>query len=202
MKNKNTKKRLPWNKGQLVGDKLPFSYEEVRSIKEKLREKNDLKGFVLFAVAIDSSLRSGDLLSLKGKDMRSKNGMIKQEVVIFMEKTGKKITFSLFKETRDYLLKYMIKCQIEDNDFLFKGRFTGTHLSKDTFRRFIKSCAELIGLNPEHYSGHSTRRTRVIHLALKGMADTLIAELIGVRVETVRYYIRRVALQMSKKFPM
>lgn len=196
------RKVIPWNKGQLVGDKLPFSYPEVREIKDGLKEANDTKGFVLYSIAIDSSLRSGDLLNLKGEKVRSKNGMIRQEVTLYMEKTGKKITFALFEETRTALLEYMTQQNIGDDDYLFAGRWQDKPMSKRTFRRFVKRCAKMIGLNPEHYSGHSTRRTRVIYLSLNKVADTHIAELLGVRVETVRHYIKRVSLQISKSFPM
>ncbi len=196
------KKLVPWNKGKLVGDKLPFSYQEVREVKNSLRKSSDLKGLVLYSIAIDSSLRSGDLLNLKGKTVQSPSGMIRQEVTIFMEKTGKRITFALFEETRAALVEYLQERQIGEEDYLFTGRWTDKPMSKRTFRRFVKRCAQMIGLNPEHYSGHSTRRTRVIHLAINQVADTHIAELLGVRVETVRHYIRRVSLQISKGFPM
>lgn len=196
------KKRKAWNKGKLVGDKFPFTQVEVKKIKTKLKKKGDIKGLVLFSIAIDSSLRTGDLLRLRASDVCSKNGIIKQEVIIQMEKTKKRVNFVLFKKTRHHLLDFMRENEIKDNDFLFAGRWQNRPMSKGSFRKFVKNCAEMIGLNPEHYSGHSTRRSRVIHLALKGMTDTFIAELIGVRVETVRHYIRRVALQMSKEFPM
>ncbi len=194
--------RIPWNKGKIVGDKLPFTQGEVHAVKAGLRKLNDVRGLAFFSLAVDSSLRQGDFIKLKGLDVRAPNGMIYQEATIQMEKTKKRVTFVIFDDTREFLLEYMAASHIKDEDYLFPGRFAGRPICKATFRRFVKRCAEMIGLNPFHYSGHSTRRTRLFFLIREKVQDVIIAELLGVSVKTIQHYARRSALQISKEHPM
>ncbi len=194
--------KIPWNKGKIVGDKLPFIQPEVHSIKAGLKQENDVRGLATYSLAVDSSLRQGDLLSLHGKDVRASNGLMYQEASILMEKTKKRVTFVIFDDTREFLLEYMNVYNIGYEDFLFPGKFEDRPICKATYRRFIKRCATMIGLNPEHYSGHSTRRTRLFFLIENQVQDVIIAELLGISVKTVQHYTRRVALQISKKYPM
>lgn len=63
--------RLPWNKGKLMGQKLPLSMQEIWSIRMRLQNIGNLRDLALFNLAIDRKLRACDLLSLRVSDVAS-----------------------------------------------------------------------------------------------------------------------------------
>jgi hypothetical protein len=50
-------KRTPWNKGKLVGQKSPFTLQEIWSIRMRLQTIGNRRDLALFNLAIDSKLR-------------------------------------------------------------------------------------------------------------------------------------------------
>ena len=55
---------IPWNKGKLIGQKLPLKLGEVWAIRIRLQLKKDTRELALFNLARDSNLRSCDLVKL------------------------------------------------------------------------------------------------------------------------------------------
>jgi len=62
-------KRTPWNKGKLVGQKLPLKLKEIWAIRVRLQLTSSIRDLALFNLAIDSKLRGCDLLNLRVKDI-------------------------------------------------------------------------------------------------------------------------------------
>ena len=58
----------PWNKGKLIGQKLPLTMQEIWSVRMQLQATGNLRDLALFNLAIDSKLRGCDLVSLKVED--------------------------------------------------------------------------------------------------------------------------------------
>ena len=56
--------RTPWNKGKLIGQKPPLKLKEVWAIRIHLQIANRIRDLALFNLAIDSKLRSCDLVKL------------------------------------------------------------------------------------------------------------------------------------------
>jgi len=54
-------KTSAWNKGRLVGQKLPLRIQDVWAIRVRLQVTNNLREIALFDLALDSKLRSCDL---------------------------------------------------------------------------------------------------------------------------------------------
>jgi hypothetical protein len=54
---------VPWNKGKLVGQKAPLKQREIWAIRIRLQLQQDARELALFNLAIDSKLRSCDLVS-------------------------------------------------------------------------------------------------------------------------------------------
>jgi len=50
-------KRMPWNKGKLIGAKPPLRPKHVWSIRTKLQIERQVRDLALFNLAIDSKLR-------------------------------------------------------------------------------------------------------------------------------------------------
>ena len=57
--------RTPWNKGKLIGQKLPLKLHEIWAIRIRLQLANKIRDLALFNLAIDSKLRGCDLVKLK-----------------------------------------------------------------------------------------------------------------------------------------
>ena len=45
---------IPWNKGKLIGQKLPFKLKEIWAIRIRLQLANCIRDLALFNLAIDS----------------------------------------------------------------------------------------------------------------------------------------------------
>jgi hypothetical protein len=58
-------KRVPWNKGKIVGAKPPLRPKHVWSIRTKLQVDGRVRDLALFNLGIDSKLRGCDLVALK-----------------------------------------------------------------------------------------------------------------------------------------
>ena len=60
----------PWNKGKLLGQKAPLKVSEVWAIRVRLQLTDRARDLALLDLAIDSKLRSCDLLGLRVRDVR------------------------------------------------------------------------------------------------------------------------------------
>jgi hypothetical protein len=58
-------RKSPWNKGKLVGQKAPLKLKDIRVIRVRLRISHRTRELALFNLAIDSKLRSCDLVRLR-----------------------------------------------------------------------------------------------------------------------------------------
>src|SRR5215472_54699 len=50
-------KRIPWNRGKLIGPRPPLRQKHVWAIRTRLQLERQLRGLALFNLAIDSKLR-------------------------------------------------------------------------------------------------------------------------------------------------
>lgn len=65
----------PWNKGRIVGQKLPLKPKEIWIIRTLLLMEQRVRELALFNLAIDSKLRGCDLVSLRVRDVMHGNQM-------------------------------------------------------------------------------------------------------------------------------
>ena len=68
---KSRPRQEPWNKGKLIGQKSPFTMQEIWSIRMRLQTIGNVRDLALFNLAIDSKLRACDLLYLRVSDVAS-----------------------------------------------------------------------------------------------------------------------------------
>ena len=59
------KQHIPWNKGKLTGQKPPLKLAEIWAIRTRLQIGQKTRDLALFNLAIDSKLRSCDLVKLR-----------------------------------------------------------------------------------------------------------------------------------------
>ena len=80
----------PWNKGKLVGQKLPLKLQEIWAVRIHLQIGERHRDLALFNLAIDSKLRACDLLKLRVSDV-SNGGRVGSRAMILQQKTARPV---------------------------------------------------------------------------------------------------------------
>lgn len=65
--------REPWNKGKLVGQKAPLRLKDIWAIRVRLQLAEQTRELALFNLAVDSKLRSCDLVKLRVRDSKPRH---------------------------------------------------------------------------------------------------------------------------------
>ena len=157
----NNSHHVPWNKDKLIGQKPPLKLKEIWAIRIRLQLANRTRELALFNLALDSKLRSCDLVKLHVRDISHGNSIAKRAMVM-QQKTKQPVQFEITEQTRDSLSQWITSANLSSNDYLFKSRFSDSpHLSTRQYARIVKAWVESIGLDPNDYGTHSMRRTKV-----------------------------------------
>src|SRR6516162_1287449 len=90
--------RLAWNKGKLTGAKPPLRTKHIWSIRSKLQLEGRTRDLAMFNLAIDSKLRSCDVVALKVEDV-APNGYAADRAMVRQRKTGQPDRFELTEQT-------------------------------------------------------------------------------------------------------
>ena len=152
---------IPWNKGKITGQKPPLKLNEVWAIRIRLQIADKKRDLALFNLALDSKLRSCDLVKLKVSDVAHGTRIAKRSTVMQM-KTKRPVQFEITKQTRNSLSELIKSQNLSSTDYLFKSRFhQSDHITTRQYARILKSWIEAIGLDPYDYGTHSIRRTKV-----------------------------------------
>ena len=152
--------RTPWNKGKLVGQKAPFTMQEIWSIRMRLQTIGNRRDLALFNLAIDSKLRGCDLVRLRVSDVASA-GEILSRATVRQRKTKRPVRFEITGRTRKSIEDWIDKAQLTESDYLFPSRVRRSpHLSTRQYARIVNDWVRAIGLDPSAYGTHSLRRTK------------------------------------------
>jgi hypothetical protein len=92
--------RVPWNKGKLIGQKAPFKLREIWAIRVRLQMASRCRELALFNLAIDSKLRTCDLVQLRVHDVRHGQNMASRALIL-QQKTQRPVQFEITEPTRD-----------------------------------------------------------------------------------------------------
>jgi integrase len=179
----------PWNRGRIVGAKLPLKPKHVWSLRFHLHREHRGRDLALFDLAIDSKLRGCDLIKLRTGDLIL-DGQPKLRATVIQQKTGKPVTFELTEQTRESLLAWLKLRGGCLEDFVFPSRTDPTaHISTRQYARLVDEWMVAINLNPAFYGTHSMRRTKVALIYKKTGNLRAVQILLGhTKLEsTVRY---------------
>lgn len=80
-----------------------------------------MRDFALFNQAIDSKLRSCDLVKLRVSDVAHGKHVLKRTMVM-QQKTQRPVQFEITDKTRASLSKWIDQAKLSNSDFLFKGQ--------------------------------------------------------------------------------
>ena len=156
----SSQKHIPWNKGKLVGQKPPLKLKEVWAIRIRLEIANRVRDLALFNLAIDSKLRSCDLVKLRVRDVAHGNSIAKRAMVM-QQKTHQPVQFEITEQTRVAIANWIANANLVSDDYLFKSQCKASpHLSTRQYARIVESWVSEIGLDPAEYGTHSLRRTK------------------------------------------
>lgn len=156
-----TSTRTPWNKGKLVGQKLPLKRQEIWAIRIRLQLANNIRDLALFNLAIDSKLRGCDLVSLKVSDISHGSSILKR-AMIMQQKTKQPVQFEMTDQTKTAVANLIDHQSLKCDDYLFQSRFHHSpHTSTGQYARIVEQWITDIGLDPADYGTHSLRRTKV-----------------------------------------
>ena len=134
--------------------------KEIWTIRIRLQLDGNIRDIALFNLAIDSQLRSCDLVKIRVKDIA--NGTtISNRAIVMQQKTNRPVQFEITEQTRESISKWIDSAGLEYSDYLFKSRFkTSAHISTRQYARILEGWVTQIGLNPAAYGTHSMRRTK------------------------------------------
>jgi integrase len=183
------KNKTPWNKGKLAGQKPPLKLKEIWAIRIRLQISKQIRDLALFNLAIDSKLRSCDLVKIRVRDI-THGATVSRRAMVMQQKTGQPVQFEITEQTRESISNWITHAELLAGDYLFKSRNrVSSHLSTRQYARRVNAWVRDIGLDPAEYGTHSMRRTKasLIYRRTKNLRAVQI--LLGHRKmeSTVRY---------------
>jgi integrase len=152
-------KRIPWNKGKLIGPRPPLRQKHVWAIRTRLQIERQVRELALFNLAIDSKLRGCDLVALRVDDV-ARNGHAIERTSVRQRKTGRPVRFKLTEQTRQAIDDYLTNTGKKPGEYLFNGRRHKESMTTRQYARLLADWLVGIGLDPHVYGTHSLRRTK------------------------------------------
>ncbi len=210
------KKHKPWNKWKIVGSKPALTAQQVQIIKSVLAEKESLRNQLLFSLAIDSSLRWADLVTLRVADVML-HWKTLDKIRIIPSKTknssGKAIVFEATPYTANLLERYVIETKKLAHEYLFTredkdftNKHVSTHILTQSYAWLVKRWIAYAGLEPMLYGTQSLRRTRPAHIyAITGNLRACQIMLGHTSISTTQVYLwieESETLDIARQFPL
>ncbi len=196
---------IPWNKDRVVGQKHPFSQDQIHLITDELEFSKSFRDLCLFCLGIDTMLRGSDLVRLKVSDVMDAKKHPKTEMAWKQTKTDNPVMAAITPYTQSAICCHVTSNHLQMDDYLFTAkRSDGARpISTSTLRILVKDWAQSIGLHPEHYSGHSLRRTKPAMMYSQGVRSEPIRRLLGHQnLKSTQNYLgidQREALDLARK---
>ncbi len=150
----------PWNKGKLVGQKKPLKLKEIWAIRIRLQLAKSVRDLALFNMAIDSKLRSCDLVTLRVSDV-THGSRVMSRATVMQQKTQRRVQFEITDQTQESTSAWIKANNLKPSDYLFSSRLQRSlHISTRQYSRIVHKWIDSIGLDPSAYATHSMRRTK------------------------------------------
>ncbi len=183
------KRRSPWNKDKLVGQKPPLQPKHVWTIRARLMMEGNKRDLALFNLAIDSKLRACDVVALRAETV-APGGYATDRATIRQRKTGRPVKFEITDQTRQSIDDYLRAHTRIPQDYLFRASDDSNRaLTTRQYARLVAQWVSIIGLDPYSYGTHSLRRTKATQIYRRTGNLRAVQLLLGhAKIEsTVRY---------------
>ena len=134
--------------------------KEIWAIRIRLQLAERVRELALFNLAVDSKLRSCDLVKLRVKDV-TRGEHVTARAIVMQRKTGRPVQFEITEQTRESVTAWISHARRRPEDFLFPSRLRSSHhLSTRQYARIVRRWIREIGLNPSAYGTHTLRCTK------------------------------------------
>ncbi len=186
---KTENSKIPWNKGKLVGQKLPLKLKEIWAIRIRLQLSKQVRELAMFNLAIDSKLRGCDLVELQVRDI-SQGSQVLPRAIVMQRKTHRPVQFEITEQTRDAVTAWITQAQLKSDQFLFPSRIHDSpHISTRQYAKIVDRWVMSIGLDRNSYGTHTMRRTKATLIYRRTKNLRAVQLLLGhLKLEsTVRY---------------
>ncbi len=183
------RRRQPWNKGLLIGQKKPLEPKHVWSIRVRPEIAQAKRDLAIFNLAIDSKLRACDLVKLRQDDICS-GAHVRRRATIVQKKTGRPVRFEITEQSKRSVEAWLPILRAKGSRYLFPSRLHASpHISTRQYARLLHRWVESIGLESASYGTHWMRRTKAAHIYRKTGNLRAVQLLLGhTKLEsTVRY---------------
>jgi site-specific recombinase XerC len=195
--------RVPWNKGQLIGQKPPLKPKDIWAIRIHLQRECRVRDLAMFNLAIDSKLRGCDLVNLRVRDVTHGHQTLARAMVV-QRKTQRPVQFELTEPTRAAVAAWVERAHLQSEQYLFRSRLrVSEHISTRQYARIVHQWVAAVGLDPSVYGTHSMRRTKATLIYKRTKNLRAVQLLLGhSKIEsTVRYLGIEVddALELSEQ---
>jgi integrase len=193
----------PCNKGKLVGQKAPLKLKEIWAIRVRLQLADRSRELALFNLAIDSKLRSCDLVKLRVRDV-CHGDRVATRAIVMQQKTQRPVQFEITEQTRESVSTWIRLTGRQADDYLFPSRIHGSpHVSTRQYARIVRNWVREIGLDSSAYGTHTMRRAKASLIYKRTKNLRVVQLLLGhTKLEsTVRYLGIEVddALEMAEQ---
>lgn len=166
-----------------IGQREPLSINEIQLIKNYLRSKNDpksIRDLAIISFALDTMLRSKDLLKLKVSDISDNDWNFKN--IIEIKQKNREVMVEISENTMKSVIRWIQTSDKGLDDFLWTG-FTNNKkkpINRMTYGRIIKyTISEILDLDEELYNTHSLRRSKAILIYERTGNMELVRQLLG-----------------------
>jgi len=153
-------RKAPWNKGKLIGQKAPLKLKDIWAIRVRLQIGKRARELALFNLAIDSKLRSCDLVKLHVRDI-CHGSLVAKRAIVIQQKTQRPVQFEITEQTRESVTAWIREVGLRSDDFLFPSRIhSSPHLStrhKRKFRARGRSASAIADADRPSPAGDSNR---------------------------------------------
>lgn len=105
-----------WNKGKLVGQKVPLRLRDIWSIRVRLQLAGRPRDLALFELAIDSKLRACDLTKLRVRNI-AHGELVSSRAIVMQQKTQRPVQFEITEQTRVALEVWIHQANLRSEDF-------------------------------------------------------------------------------------
>lgn len=184
-----SKHREPWNKGKLIGQKLPLRPKDIWAIRIRLQMNKRIKELALFNLGFDSKLRGCDLVALRVRDI-CHGDRVSSRAMVMQRKTQRPVQFEITQPTREAVETWIHDAKLRSEDYLFPSRIhESLHIGTRQYGRILHGWITEIGLDPTAYGTHSMRRSKASLIYKKTKNIRAVQILLGhTKLEsTVRY---------------
>lgn len=156
------RKHVPWNKGELTGQKPPLKLSEIWAICARLQMSSNVRELAMFNLAIDSKLRACDFTRLRVQYICHGNQAATRATVL-QQKAQRPVQFEITAPTRESVEAWIKARGLKPTDFLFPSRLLSfPHLSTRQYSRLVHRWVASIA--PRRHGiqhTHTMRRTKV-----------------------------------------